>query len=125
DCCLGLQIHGTGRLVENENWGVLQKSARDGDALTLAAGEAHTPLADRRQITLRQAADEVMGIGGFGRRNDLILMCPRPGVGDVLRDTGREKHRLLKNDRELIAQVSQLVIAQIATIEQDLPGGWI
>jgi hypothetical protein len=42
----GLGVDGAGRLVEEQDRRVREDDPRDGDALALAAGEFHAPLAD-------------------------------------------------------------------------------
>ena len=43
------------RLVEDQDRGVLEEGARDGDALALAAGEARAALADERVVAAAAA----------------------------------------------------------------------
>ena len=61
-----------------------------------------------------------MGVGGLGRGHDLVAAGIGAAIGDVLDDAGRKEHRLLQDDGELVAQVGQLVGAQIDAVEQDL-----
>ena len=63
DLGFGLGIERCGGFVEDENGGVADEGARDGDALALAAGEALAPFAERRVVALRQRADEFVGVG--------------------------------------------------------------
>ena len=46
DACLGLDVEGAGRLVEDQDRRILQDGAGDGEALALAAGERCAALAD-------------------------------------------------------------------------------
>ena len=60
---LGLDIDRTRGLIEHQNGGVFQKSAGQGDALPLAAREAHASLADLRFIALWKRSDEIVRVG--------------------------------------------------------------
>ena len=69
DLPLRLRIDAARRLVENENARIVQDRARDRNALSLAARERVSPLADDGVVTLSQLADEVVCISRLGRRN--------------------------------------------------------
>ena len=55
---LALRVERAGGLVEQQDLGVLEERARDGDALRLAAGEARAAFADRRVEALRQSREQ-------------------------------------------------------------------
>ena len=61
-----------------------------------------------------------MGIGCLRSGNNLLIARIRAGVGDIFGNTGREEHRFLKNDTELMAQVSQLIVTQINAVENPI-----
>src|SRR5438552_3929755 len=73
DGSLGFHVHRTSRLVEDENGRVLQKRARDGNSLAFSAGKPHAALAHQRFVALRQAADEVVRVGGLRGCDDFVL----------------------------------------------------
>ena len=52
-------------------------------------------------------------------------MGARAGVGDVLGNAGREQNRFLQNNGKLVAQVGEVVVAQVRTIQQNLSRRWI
>ena len=52
-------VQRAGRLVENQNGGILQDGAGDGDALAFTAGQAVTAFADLRQVAGNTAVDEI------------------------------------------------------------------
>src|SRR5947209_449916 len=70
---LALGIERRGRLVEQQDRGVLQHRAGDRQALALSAGEAQPMLADDRVVALRKLADEAVRSGGLGGRLNLRL----------------------------------------------------
>jgi hypothetical protein len=61
-------------------------------------------------------------LGALGRRDDVLKAGVRARVRDVLGDAGRKQRRLLQDERELVAQVGQLVVAQIEAIQEDATG---
>lgn len=54
-------------LVQEQDAGLGENGARNGDALLLAAAEADAALAHLRAIALRKRADELMRVGQHGR----------------------------------------------------------
>jgi hypothetical protein len=83
DLGLALGVERAGGLVEQQDRGVLQEGAGDGDPLPLTAGEPRARLADAGVVALGQRQDEVVGGGGLGGAFDLGLGGLRPRVGDV------------------------------------------
>ena len=53
----------TGRIIEHQNTRVGQERARNGDALTLSAGERHAAFTHHRVVPILKARDKVMGLG--------------------------------------------------------------
>jgi hypothetical protein len=47
----------------------------------------------------------------------------RPCISDVLRNAGREQHRLLEHDRKLVPKVVELVVTQVDAVQEDLAAG--
>ena len=89
----------TGRgLVEEEDGGVLDDGARDGQALLLAARQVERPRRDVRVVAVGPLGDEIVGVRGLAGGNDLLA----GGVGLAERDVGRhaalEEHGLLLYD---------------------------
>jgi hypothetical protein len=63
---LALGVERRGRLVEQQQRGLAQQGAGDGDALALPAGEPDAALAQRRGEAFGQAVEEFGGMGGLG-----------------------------------------------------------
>ena len=72
DLALGVQVDVGGGLVEDQDARIDQQCARDADALALAARQALAAFADQRVVALRQAQDELVGMGRAGRGNDFV-----------------------------------------------------
>ena len=77
-------VEARGRLVQDQDRRVGQEGAGDRHPLALAAGQLDAALADQGGVALRQARDEVVGVGEPRRRLDLRLRRAGPAVGDVL-----------------------------------------
>src|SRR5881628_3525503 len=79
--CFSIQSHG--RLVQNEDRGILQKSASQRYPLALAPGEQPTMLADLGVVLLWQRRDELVGAGGSCGFPDFLERGIGFSVGDV------------------------------------------
>src|SRR5262245_45577675 len=121
----GLGIERAGRLVEDENGGVLQQGAGDGETLTLADRERRAALADNSAVSLRQRGDKIVRPTCPCRRFDVRQRRVRSPVSDVFSDREREEERLLQDDANLLAQTGQGNIAQLLTINDDATLGRI
>jgi hypothetical protein len=70
---LALGVEGAGGLVEDEDAGVLEDRAGDREALPLPAGEVDAALAEVGVVAGGQDADELVGVGGLGGLDDLVV----------------------------------------------------
>src|SRR4029450_2634344 len=112
---LGIEI--AGGFIEDQNPGVGQQRARDGQALTLTAGELHAALADNGFVALLEARDEIMCVGELGEMDDLIHRGVAAAVADVLGDRAIEEEDFLLDDAEQAAIAVHLDVAAIDAIE--------
>ena len=64
----GFGIHRGGGLVQDQDRAVFQDRARDRKALLLPAGELDAALADQRIVAVGEPVNELVGVGGLGRR---------------------------------------------------------
>jgi hypothetical protein len=101
DFLLGLGIDRRGGLVEDQDARVDQQRAGDGDALALAARQALAAFADQRIVAVRQAQDEVVGMGGAGGGDDLLARGVGLAVGDVLGNGAEEQEGLLQHQADV------------------------
>ena len=88
---LDLGIERRGRLVEDEDRGVLQDHARDRNALALSARELDAALADMRverapSFVILEERDELGRVGAACGVDHLLFARARPPVEDVLAD---------------------------------------
>src|SRR3546814_14031691 len=77
---------------------------RSGDALLLAAGQARSAFAELFVVAGGQDGQEVVRLGGAGRRFDVGVAGFEPAVTDVLARTAGEDGRLLRDERHGAAQ---------------------
>ena len=68
-----------GRFIENEDRGIPQQRAGDGEALPLAAGEFHAALADQGVEAFGKTVDELRAVRALARRRGSLPHPPRGG----------------------------------------------
>ena len=101
---LGDGIQRARRLVQDDDGRVLQKDPRDGDALFLAAGKHHAPLAHVGLVTLGHGADILVDLRVLRGRHHLRVRRVRTAVADVFHDRIGEQEHVLLHDADLVSQ---------------------
>src|SRR4051794_27208694 len=101
DRFLGADVDVGGGLVEDEDAGLGEEGAGEGDELALAGRELDAALADFGVQALGEAGDELGGADSGDRCLDLLFGCARSAEGDVFADAAAEEEALLGNDPEL------------------------
>ena len=102
---LGPRVHGTGRLVEDEDAAVRQERPGDREELLLALRHARGVVVEDGVVAIGQGPDEVVHVGGLGCGDDLFLGRIFAAVGDVLADGAVEQPRVLEDHPEGRAQL--------------------
>jgi hypothetical protein len=97
-------------------------SARDRDALPLAARQAHAALADARVIRVGQPLDERVELRAARGRDDFRAGRVALAVADVVRERVVEQDGVLRHDAERVAQAALGDEAQILAVDADDPG---
>src|SRR6476646_3681247 len=98
DRFLGADVDVGGRLVEDQDAGLGEEGAGEGDKLALAGRELDAALADFGVETVGQGADELGRPDGGDRRFDLLGARLWPPEGDVFADAAGEEEALLGDD---------------------------
>ena len=86
---------------EDEEAGIFQQDAGDGDALALAAGDGDAALADARVVAVAELADELVGVGRGRCGDDLGVGGIGFAVADVFADGAGEEDAVLHDDADL------------------------
>src|SRR5258706_554480 len=113
-------VERTRRFVEDEERWIAQQGARDRDALALPPREARAPLAQHRLIAVGEAQDELVRIGGAGRRAYLLEREIGAAVRDVREHRVVQEHRLLRHDPHEPSQRAARVARDRHTVQRDL-----
>lgn len=125
DLVLDAGVDGGGRVVEEEEPGVGEDGAGEGDALALAAGEGEPVLADGGVVAVRQVGDEPVGLGGAGGLFDLLPGGVGEAVGDVGADGVGEQEAVLGNEPDGRAQGRLGEFADVVAADEDGPVGHV
>src|SRR5215467_8983314 len=89
------------RFIEDENGRVLQYGARNRNALTLTAAQAHAALADDRIVALWKFSNEIVRESSTSGSHDLFFRSVREAVTDVVPDCVVEQDILLSDHSQL------------------------
>ena len=116
---LGVEVRR--RLVEDDDRGVLQQHARDGQALLLAARHPVPALADQGVVAVGQAGDQVVDAGGPARLDQLGVGGVGTRVAQVRANGVVEQMRVLHHHADGVAQRLQRVVAHVVTVDATSP----
>ena len=118
DLLLDLHVDGAGGVVEDEDGGVVEQRARDGDALPLAARQRVAALAHLAVEPLRERVDELLGARGARRRPHVVVGRVGTAVGDVVAHAGREQERLVEHQADGRAQAAHGEVAHVVAVDE-------
>src|SRR5579871_1023543 len=121
---LAVVVERRGRLVEDENARIGRERPGDRDALALAAGEIGAALLDQGVIPLGQLVDEFLRAGEAGDLDHPRARHRRIGECDVLVNGAVEQQVLLQHDADVASKPGRIDMAEIGTVEHDLPFAW-
>lgn len=114
----GLLVEVGDRLVENEDAGPFQQRPRNGDALTLASGEAYAVFPDLGPVSLGQAFDELVNTRLSAGLDNLLETGMGVGVTEVVVDGSGEEDRLLGHHAEDAPQFVGRHVADVAAVDE-------
>ncbi len=123
DQMFALGVQRTGGFVEDQDFGIGEDGAGDGDALLLAAGEFVAAFADDGFVAFVELQDEVVGIGFLGGCLDFRAGGVAFSVGDVVGDGAVEEIDILQDHGELGAVEFQGELADVGVVEADGAAG--
>jgi hypothetical protein len=126
DEAFALGIEAAGGFIQDQDGGIGEDGAGDGDALALAAGKLGAALADEGVIPFGHGLDEEMGVGLFGGFVDFGLGGVGFAVGDVFADAAAKEEDFLGDEGEVLAEGGQgHVLDGLAIHENSAAGGLI
>jgi len=125
DFGFGLGVEGGGGFVEDEDGGVADEGAGDGDALALSAREAEATFAERGVVTVGEGFDEVVGVGFAGGGDDFIAGGAGFSEGNIFSDGGVEEEDVLADEGEMEAEVGEAEGFDGFTVDFDLAEGGV
>src|SRR5688572_27092142 len=106
-------------LVEDQDRSVADDCSSQRYPLPLAARKVLTPFVKDRVVALWQIDDEVVGLGGFRRGNNLFFGGLGLSVRYVLSNRPSEQHRLLQHHAHLLSKGLDLEATDVFAINQD------
>ena len=112
-------VEGAGGFVQQQQRRVFQHGPRNGDALALAARQAHAAFAQKGLVALGQCLDETIGKRRLCSGVNLCVGGLWLAVADVLHGVGRENDRVLWHDANALAQAGQSQRVDGHAIQQD------
>src|SRR5207302_5936858 len=121
DYGLCFKIYGAGGFIKDQDGSVFEEGASERNALALSAGEANTALADLCLVTRGQLLDELVDVRCLRRSNDLRPAGRGTSICDVFRNAAGKENGILSDNRGLVAQVRQFVIAKVNPVEKNAP----
>jgi len=93
----GFGVEAGGGFVENQDGGIFEEGAREGDSLGLSAGETGAAFTDDGFIFLRERFDEFMQVRGLRGDDNFFMSRVRFADADVGGDGVVEEVRALGN----------------------------
>src|SRR5665213_1318359 len=120
DESLGLGIEGAGGLVEDEDAGVGENGARDGNALPLSSGELDAALADNGVVLVGEPLGELVDARDAAGLHEQGFAGMWTAEEDVLADGAVEEKRFLEDDAELSAKAAEADCAEVHSIDTNL-----
>ena len=121
DLGLGLGIGHGGGLVEQDDGGVQQDGAGDGDALLLSAGQGRVPSQDG-VVAVRQGHDLLINPGDAGSGTYLVQVGVGASERDVLPHSGAEQLGVLEDEGDRGVQGGLVHVAQVHASDAHAPG---
>ncbi len=114
---LGIEVGS--RLVEDDERCVPEERSREGDALPLAGRDRPAPVPDDRAVAVGECANELVGAGEPGCRDDALVVGGRLSQPDVVRDRPVKERRPLWNPRHGTAPGSVIGCRQLGPVDGD------
>ena len=116
---LAFRVQRAGGFVEDDDAGLAQQGAGDGNALLLAAGKVDGTLLQPGVVALRQLLDELVRPGHARGPHDILEGRGRHAHADIVLDRATKQEGLLRHHAVLGAQMSEVDILDVVAIDAD------
>ena len=110
---IGAGIHRTGGIIQNEDFRLFQKGARNTQTLLLTAGNIGTALFDPGVILVRELLNELVGLGQAAGLFYLGICCVGITPAEIVLDGTGKQYVFLENYGNLVAQGFQIIFAHV------------
>ncbi len=120
DLFLGVGVDRGGGLVEDEDARIVQDRPRDADTLAFSAAKGLAAFADLRVVAIGFLDNEIVRVGCFGRRHDVLPCRAGPRKGNVVVDRATEKKRVLEHNTDLRTKILLRDLLDVHAINCDL-----
>ena len=122
---LAVAVEGAGGLVEDEDGGVAEEGAGEGEALFLSARETCAAFADEGFVPSGKTEDKLVRVGGAGGGLDLGARGLGARDEEIVVNRVVEKDGVLGDDGDIAAEVGEADRADIVAVEGDATGNGI
>src|SRR5690606_8507390 len=114
-----LVVHIAAGLVQQQDLGIVDQGARDGDRLPLPAGQGIATLADDHVVALGVAGGEFIHSRQGGGGQDVLVRGEGRGDGQVVLERAVEQHRILGHIADGAPDVGRIDLVEIDAVDQD------
>ena len=119
DQAFALRIDGTGRLVENQDLRISKNGPRQGNPLSLTAGQSGSLLANSSLKALRQLIEKLRDISSLRGLFDFRRKRVGPTIADILEDRVVKQQSFLSDDSNSSPEIVKRTFPQIDAVQQD------
>mmetsp|Transcript_73984 Transcript_73984/g.173688 ORF Transcript_73984/g.173688 Transcript_73984/m.173688 type:complete len:360 (-) Transcript_73984:725-1804(-) len=116
---LALGVQRARRLVEEQDLGVLEQGAGDGDTLLLPSAKHDAALSALRVVALRQTLDEVVCVGQASGLLDAGVGADLGSIHDVVLNGHGKQYGFLLHQPNLVAQPLGVVLQDVHPVNED------
>ena len=106
-------IHRTGGVIQNQDFGLFQKSSGNTEPLLLAAGYIGSALFYVSVVSIRELGNKLIGTGHLTGLDQFLVCSLLIPPAEIFPDRPGKKNIFLENHRYLIPQSIQVIISYV------------
>ncbi len=122
---LAFRIKGACRFIKQQDGGIAQNGAGDGDALALAAGEGNAAFAHFGVKSLGKLFGKLINARRDGGSHGSFARCLRRAEADVVENRAGKNDCILRHDGDVFAQFLGINRFDVEAIDRNGSGGGI